>query len=132
MSLRRSKEIALVAKQVCRDLRKRSTPPEQAFWDQVRDRRFQGPKFYRQHPLFVDLDGGETFFVADFYCHERKLVVEIDGKIHDYHKQHDAARTEGINGLGVSVVRFRNEEIESNMDGVLERLRRILENELTP
>ena len=57
-------------------------------------------KFYRQHPLFVDLDGRETFFVADFYCHECMVVIELDGKIHDYHKMHDEARAEVISTLG--------------------------------
>jgi very-short-patch-repair endonuclease len=126
MSLRKSKELVLVAKQVCRDLRKRSTRAEQRLWEEVRDRRFLNLKFYRQHPLFVDLDGRETFFVADFYCHERKLVIEVDGKLHDYSKQHDKARTAVINALGIAVVRFRNEEIERDVMGVLEKLRRML------
>lgn len=61
-------------------MRNRSTPAENLFWGRVRNRGFLGLKFYRQHPIFVDLDGRETFYVADFYCHEHKLLVEVDGK----------------------------------------------------
>lgn len=125
-----SDELVLVAKRTCRDLRRFSTSAERLFWNKVRDRRFLGLKFYRQYPLFVDLDGRETFFVADFYCHERRFVVEIDGKIHDYHRQHDAARSEVMNSLGISVVRFKNHEIENGLDSVLKSLADTLE--LTP
>ena len=126
MSLTKNAKLILVAKQACRELRKRSTSAEQLFWEKVRDRRFLDLKFYRQHPLFVDVSGRETFFIADFYCHERKLVIELDGKIHDYNKQHDKARTEIVNSLGVSVVRFTNQEIEHDVKKVLEKLKKVL------
>ncbi len=122
MSLSKSHALLEVAKVVCRDLRKRSTSAERIFWERVRDRRFQALKFYRQHPLFVDIDGRETFYVADFYCHEYKLVVEIDGKVHDYTVHHDELRTKAINDLGIEVVRFKNELIESNINVVMETL----------
>lgn len=126
VSVNRNDGLVLVAKQVCRDLRKRSTSAERLFWEEVRERRFIGLKFYRQHPIFVDLDGRETFFVADFYCHERKIVIELDGKVHDYSKNHDEARTAAINCRGISVVRFSNEEIEHDLEVVLARLGKIL------
>jgi very-short-patch-repair endonuclease len=122
MSVTKSKELVLVAKQVCRELRKHSTPAERLFWERVRNGKFLGLKFYRQHPLFADVNGRQTFFVADFYCHQRRLVVELDGKIHDYHRQQDIARTKVINGLGVSVVRFRDSEIERDVEAVLIKL----------
>ncbi len=123
MRLGRNKKLVRAAKQVCRELRRRSTPAEQAIWEEVRDRRFLGLKFYRQHPLFVTIGGRETFFVADFYCHERKLAVEIDGKIHDYQQEYDKARTAAINSLGIEVIRVKNEEIERDVKRVLEKLR---------
>lgn len=123
MSLSHEPRLHEIAKQRCRDLRKRQTKAEAIFWAAVRDRKFLQLKFYRQHPLFFDYLGKETFFIADFYCHERKLVVEIDGKIHDYRKDHDELRTFIINLLGHAVVRFRNEEIENNLHEVLERLK---------
>lgn len=116
-----------IAKQLCRDLRKRQTEAEAIFWQAVRDRKFLGLKFYRQHPLFFDYFGKETFFIADFFCHERQLVVEIDGKIHDYRKDHDELRTFIINMMGIEVIRFRNEEIEADLIEVLARITRLLE-----
>lgn len=127
MSLSDNPRLRDIAKQLCRDLRKRQTNAEALFWQVVRDRRFLGLKFYRQHPLFFDYLGKETFFIADFFCHERQLVVEIDGNIHDYRKDHDELRTFIISMMGIQVIRFRNEEIETNLIEVLARLRRLLE-----
>lgn len=64
--------------------------------------------------------------MADFYCHEKKLVVEIDGKIHQRQKDYDELRTHIINALGMKVIRFRNEEIDENLQHVLEWLREYL------
>ena len=61
--------------------------------------------------------------MADFYCHEKKLVLEIDGKIHLGQKDYDELRTHIINALGIKVIRFRNEEIEENFEEVLGWLR---------
>jgi len=127
MSLAARKKLADVAKQVSRDLRKNSTRAERLLWERIRDRRFLGLKFYRQHPLFIDIGGHETFFVADFYCHEQRLVIELDGKIHAYRRRRDAARTEVINDLGMSVVRFTNENIEDDIAGVLTTLRNMID-----
>jgi len=68
----------------------------------------------------------ETFFIADFYCHENRLVVEIDGKSHDHQKEYDELRTYMVNNLSIEVVRFRNEEIEIDINKVLEKLREVL------
>lgn len=112
-----------IAKGICRELRKYATLAEKIFWEQVRDRRFLGLKFYRQHPIFVDDNGRETFFVADFYCHEKKMVVEIDGRIHDYQKRHDEMREELIREKAIFVKRFHNEEIEGDIQEVMRKLK---------
>jgi very-short-patch-repair endonuclease len=78
MSLNKKNELIEVAKIICRDLRKRQTKAEEIFWQAVRNRKFLGNKFLRQHPIFYDLKGKESFFIADFYCHEKKLIVELD------------------------------------------------------
>ncbi|MFI5396157.1 MAG: DUF559 domain-containing protein [Candidatus Binatia bacterium] len=62
-------------------------------------------------------------FVADFFCFERQLVIEVDGRVHDYRVDHDRLRTFIINQLGIRVVSFRNEPIETDLAGVLEELR---------
>jgi len=122
MSISKSHGLVEVAKQRCRELRKVQTMAETIFWQAVRNRKFMGLKFYRQYPIFVDFNGKQTFFIADFFCFEKKLVVEIDGKIHDYRKENDALRTEIVNMKGIDVIRFKNEEIESNIGLVLKRL----------
>jgi len=129
MSLSFDPRLRQVATQLCRDLRKRQTNAEKIFWQTVRDRKFSGLKFYRQYPLFFDYLGKETFFIADFFCHEQRLIVEIDGKIHDYRKDHDQLRTFIINMMGIEVLRFRNEEIENDLGGVLMRLSERLRSE---
>ena len=103
---------------VCRDLRKRQTNAEKILWQDVRNRRFCGIKFYRQIPIFHDLTGRETFFIADFFCYEAKLVIELDGEIHKYQLKYDAERTKILNVLGLSVIRFSNTEIEGNLNEV--------------
>jgi very-short-patch-repair endonuclease len=117
-------KLVAIAKETCRQLRKRATAAEKQFWEQVRNRRFHGLKFYRQYPLFVDVEGRETFYVADFYCHEKGLAVEIDGKIHEYQKRQDALRDEVIRQKSIDVLRFRNEDVESNIEKVLRVLER--------
>ncbi len=123
MSLNTKRHLVPLAKKICRELRRRSTPAEEIFWGAIRNRRFMGRKFYRQYPIFYDYLGTESFFVADFYCHEEKLVVEIDGSIHDEIVEKDAERTRLIEHAGIKVVRFRNEEIEKRMDEVAKKLR---------
>ncbi len=123
MSLDSKHKLVPIAKDICRELRKNQTKAEQVFWENVRDRKFLGLKFYRQYPLFVDDNGRETFLLADFYCHEKRLVVEIDGKIHDYQKGHDELREQLIREKAIVVKRFRNEEVELNILGVMEKLK---------
>jgi very-short-patch-repair endonuclease len=83
-------------------------------------------KFLRQHPIKFEIDGQKRFFVADFYNFEQKLVVEIDGSIHMMQKDYDELRTYIINMLGMKVIRFSNEDIDKNLNGVI----RILKKEL--
>jgi len=122
MSLNRKRELNEIAKVICRDLRKNSTMAEKIFWEAVRNKRFVGKKFYRQYPLFYDITGKESFFIADFYCHPEKLVVELDGIIHKYRLKKDKKREKILNYLGLNIIRFRNDEVLSNLDGVLSRL----------
>ncbi len=126
MSLSRSLKLIAVAKAAARDLRRRQTKGESLLWDVVRNRRFIGKKFLRQHPILVEFQNKEIFFIADFYCAEPKLVVEIDGRTHDNQAKHDKARTAVINDRGLNVVRFKNEALEERLDEVLEELKKYL------
>ena len=108
---------------VCRDLRKNSTNAEKLFWQAVRNKKFEERKFLRQHPFFHDVTGKETFFVADFYCHEEKLIIELDGKYHKYRLKEDEKRTEILNYLGVRVIRFSNEDVIKDLNNVLKKVK---------
>ena len=97
---------------LARELRTRQTPSEKILWHELRSRKLYGVKFYRQHPLIYEEDSGHLhFFVADFYSAEQNLVIELDGKIHDYQKHYDFARDLIITMMELTVIRFENEEI---------------------
>ena len=122
MSLDSKHKLVPVAKELCRDLRKRQTKAEEIFWNEVRNRKFLGLKFYRQFPIFIDANCRETFFIADFYCHEKRIVVEIDGRIHDYRKDHDELREELICSEGIQMIRFKNDDVENDACRVIAAL----------
>ena len=123
MSLTKKRELRLVAKVVCRELRKNQTNAESILWKIIRNKNLLDTKFYRQYPIFVDYLGRETFFVADFYTHTSKLAIEIDGKIHNYQKENDRLRDQLINLKGIEVLRINNEEIEQNLEKVISTIK---------
>jgi very-short-patch-repair endonuclease len=134
MSLNRKKELSLIAKEFCRNLRANQTDSEAACWEFVRNRKLLGKKFLRQHPIIYDLLGKESFYISDFYCHELKLIIEIDGKIHDYNKENDKQRDLIMSLLGLNVLRFKNEEIENSSSNVSRKIENYiieLDNKLT-
>ncbi len=98
-------------------LRQNTTASESTLWKNLRNRRQLGCKFRRQHPL--------GSFVADFYCHESKLVVEVDGGYHNLTNQqaYDKWRTEELELKGIQVIRFTNEQIERDINEVLNEIR---------
>ena len=126
MSLNNKKKLVEVAKVVCRDLRKNETEAEKILWEEIRNRNFRGKKFYRQQPIFHDVTGRETFFVADFYCFTEKLIIELDGKYHQYRLKEDKHRTDILNLLGLRVMRFKNEEVMTNLNDVLLKIEKSL------
>ena len=109
------------AKLRARQLRRNETPEEKIFWDLVRGRRFEGRKFYRQFQIPYDLKGRTRFFILDFYCHEVRLAVEIDGGIHKKRVDYDNQRSQILIGMGIQVLRFQNEEI-SELEKVRSKL----------
>ncbi len=92
------------------------TEAEKLLWDRLKNRKLKGLKFRRQHPIH--------FYIADFYCHEKCLVIEVDGGVHDHIpvKEHDENRSAELDRLGITVIRFRNEQILNNLDKVLEEI----------
>jgi adenine-specific DNA-methyltransferase len=94
-----------------RTLRRNMTDAEQSFWRRVRDRRFGGLKFRRQAPI--------GSYIADFLCFERKLIVELDGGQHVEKSAYDENRTHFLEKQGYQVIRFWDNDVLKNMDGVL-------------
>ena len=86
-------------------------------WQLLRNRQFLGLKFRRQHQIGL--------FVVDFYCHEAKLVVELDGGVHLNPRQRkkDRWRDEDLDFLGLKVVRISNEQLLDNPERALDRIR---------
>ena len=91
-------------------LRKNQTPAEKVLWEVVRNKQLGGFKFRRQHIIDV--------FIVDFVCIKAKLVIEVDGKIHDLQKEYDEERTRYLNDYGFKVIRFKNEEVLNKIDWV--------------
>jgi very-short-patch-repair endonuclease len=114
------------AKRRCRDLRAHQTKAEKIFWELVRNKRINGKKFYRQYPIYNDILGKETYYIADFYCHECRLLVEIDGPIHDNQIEKDRLRDKVVHLFGIKVLRVKNEEIENDIDQVAKKLEKML------
>ncbi|MBI5006333.1 MAG: ATP-dependent RNA helicase HrpA [Nitrosomonadales bacterium] len=99
-----------------RELRKNSTDAEQLLWGLLRDRQLLDFKFRRQHPL--------GSYVLDFYCHEAKLAIELDGGQHAEGSQlkHDEKRSAWLKEQGVTVLRFWNNEALTNTEGMLQSI----------
>jgi len=99
-----------------RDLRHDSPFPEKLLWGRLRNRGLSGIKFRRQFPLGP--------FIIDFYCDDAKVAIELDGDSHAGRADYDADRTKFIEASGLRVVRIGNDDILSNLDGVLEMILR--------
>jgi len=89
--------------EIARELRRKHTPVEELFWELVRDRQFMGLKFRRQHQL------GD--YLADFYCHEHRLVIELDGGVHSIKLKKDRKRDAWMEAQGFKVLRIPNERL---------------------
>ena len=110
----------------CRELRKNQTKSEAKLWAILRNRKLQGVKFLRQHPFIYSYNKRPRYFIADFYCAEKKLVLELDGEVHDSQKEYDEQRDLILTQLGLKVLRIRNTEL-NDVNEVLEKIIRALE-----
>jgi very-short-patch-repair endonuclease len=105
------RELRAKLKPLARQKRHEPTPAENQLWQRVRNRQIKGAKFRRQHVI--------ERFIVDFYCAEVRLLVEIDGPIHEYTPEEDALRQEFLEALGFRMLRFSNEMVFQQMEAVL-------------
>jgi len=110
---------------ITRKLRNNQTEAEKELWRCLRYAK-SGVKFRRQFPLIYLKDNKKSFFVADFICLEKKLIIEVDGKIHEKQKESDDARDLILKNLGYSVIRIKNEDIFCNLNLVLKTINRYI------
>jgi very-short-patch-repair endonuclease len=94
-----------------RQLRREMTQAERVLWSELRGHRLAGLRFRRQQ-----LIGG---YIADFYCHEAALVIEVDGPVHKDQSDSDSVRDKAIVEYGIQVIRFSNDEVMQNLSAVL-------------
>ena len=98
------------------ELRRKQTSSEKILWEAINGKKL-GVKFRRQHPI--------RNYIADFYCHEKKLVIEIDGNYHLEidQKEYDKYRSDDIEELGISVIRFTNDEVITDIESVVSKIK---------
>ncbi|MCE5347171.1 MAG: endonuclease domain-containing protein [Bacteroidales bacterium] len=110
-----------------KELRKEETEAEKILWTRLNKNQMMGLQFRRQHPI--------NKFIADFYCAKIKLIIEVDGSIHEIpeNQAYDIGRSEILNDFGITVIRFSNEqvinEIESTIKEIERNVRQLLDKE---
>jgi very-short-patch-repair endonuclease len=116
---------------LARNLRKNQTPSEKLLWEVLRKKNLSGFKFLRQHPIFYRvMNNWVEFFISDFYCAELKLIIELDGKIHDINEEYDSERDLKLLNKGICVVRIKNEKLV-DMKSVILYLNEVINNRKT-
>ena len=113
----------LPPKEYARHLRRNQTSGERIVWDLVRNRQLRNYKFNRQHIIKIwTTSGRDYFYFADFYCAEKRLVIEVDGGVHQHQMEYDASRDADMAEYGYNVLRITDEEVHTNQIGVLKKI----------
>jgi very-short-patch-repair endonuclease len=109
-----------------RNLRSHMTLAEILLWSRIRSKQINGYKFRRQQPIFN--------YITDFYCHELKLIIEVDGEIHSLKRQveFDENRDKILKLNGYHVFRLTNFEIEANLDSSVNKLKSYISTVMSP
>lgn len=105
-----------------KNLREKMTEAEKILWSRLSNKQINNCRFKRQHPI--------ANFIADFYCHQAKLIIEVDGDIHLQRDQiiYDKKRSLVLEGLGCRILRFTNNEVKNQIEKVID----IIKNETHP
>ncbi len=94
------------------------TESEELLWEKLKGKKILGLRFRRQHPI--------EKFIADFYCHKARLVIEVDGEIHNYQREYDDGREAEIEKYDLKVIRFKNDEVINEIDNVIDKITEIV------
>jgi very-short-patch-repair endonuclease len=114
-----------ILKQLSRKLRKESTLSEVLLWNELKGKKILGYQFTRQKPI--------KNYIVDFYCSRLKLAIEIDGESHKNKEGYDNLRQKNVEKSGISFLRFYDDEIKKNMNGVLMAINEFIkQKETTP
>ena len=97
-------------------LRKNLTPSEAFLWKHLKSRQLSNKRFQRQHSI--------GYYIVDFYCASEKLIIELDGEVHNNPKaqEYDEKRTQYLENLGYKVIRFENKMVFDFLPSVLEEI----------
>ncbi|HUH46282.1 MAG TPA: endonuclease domain-containing protein [Arenibacter sp.] len=100
-----------------KELRRNLTSAEAFLWERLKSRRLDGHRFTKQHSI--------GNYIVDFYCASEKLIVELDGEVHNHPEamEYDEKRTHYLNGWGYKVIRFENKMVFDFLDSVLEEIK---------
>ncbi|HRF49206.1 MAG TPA: endonuclease domain-containing protein [Anaerolineales bacterium] len=107
-------KVSRVLEERAKTLRKTMTAEEHVLWEHLRANRLHGHPFRRQQII--------GRFIADFYCHTTNLVVELDGPIHEDRREYDQERDAIIAAHGLTILRFRNEQVQHDLNAVLDAI----------
>lgn len=112
--------------ELAKQLRNNQTEAELFLWGHLNFITISGVRFKRQHPIL--------YFIADFYCHKAKLIIEVDGGYHNLPEQYiyDKNRDKELEEFGLKVIRFTNEQVFNNIENVLNIIEEEINNKLMP
>ena len=102
-----------------RNLRAKMTHEEKILWEKLNNNQL-GYRFKPQHPVDI--------YIADFYCHKLKLIIEVDGSSHDNKMERDQNRTSELNNFGITVIRFSNQEVLNETEKIVTTIKSVIEN----
>ena len=115
----RAKPVTL---ETARLLRRRMTYSESLLWEKLKGKQLLGLRFRRQHPIDI--------FIVDFYCHEAKLVIELDGGIHMDQIEYDDGREADIEKFNIKIIRFTNDEVNNNIEDVIQKIESVIKERI--
>ncbi len=111
-------------KKTVRELRKNQTFAEALLWKALRNRKLDGCRFLRQFPIKYIFEGTSRLFIADFYCAQHRLVIELDGDSHTDKQEHDLFRDMVMTQQQIIVLRVPNAQAIDHMDELLDIIRK--------